>query len=203
MEALTLSGFGEGLGFAGRTDAGVHATGQVVAFRVPESLSPSEVEKLVQAHLPTDVWLSHVVWAPSRFHPRWSATLKRYVYRLSSVDVEPQALDRALDELRNAPSLDGFTAAGAPPKPAAPLTRLTLQRDAEDLRLTFEGPGFKRYAIRHMVGCAVAQATGLLPQGSCAKQALTTPPYRGPRAAADGLTLERVFYPPELDPFAQ
>lgn len=202
LEALQGSGYGDGLGFASRTDAGVHALGQVVAFKVPDSETPEAVEARVAERLPPDVTLSRVVWAPPRFHPRWSATGKRYVYRLPAQGLDARALDEALEELRNAPGLDGFTAAGAPPKPAPPLTRLTLEALDHTLVVTFEGPAFRRYAIRHMIGCAARQAAGELPAGTCRATAAQAPPYRGARGDADGLTLVEVYYPQSLDPFA-
>lgn len=202
LEALVACGYGEGLGFASRTDAGVHAVGQVVAFKVPDSAQPQRVETALNEQLPADVTLSRVVWAPSRFHPRWSAHGKRYVYRLPASGIDENKLEQALAELRNAPLLDGFTAAGAPPKPAPPLTRLTFERAEDELVLTFEGLAFRRYGIRHMVGCAVSQALGEQPEGSCAQTARLAPPYRGPRANPGGLTLVEVFYPEALDPFS-
>lgn len=203
IEALQDCGYGEGLGFASRTDAGVHAVGQVVAFKVPDSEAPEAVEAKVAARLPADITLSSVVWAPPRFHPRWSATGKRYLYRLPAQGLDARALEQALDELRRAPGLDGFTAAGAPPKPAPPLTSLTLEAQEGTFLVTFEGPAFRRYAIRHMVGCAAGQAAGELPPGTCLAIAGQSPPYRGPRGAADGLTLVEVSYPEGLDPFVR
>lgn len=202
IETLEACGYGQGLGFASRTDAGVHASGQVVAFKVPHTADPREVEAALSARLPEDVKISQVVWAPSKFHPRWSATGKRYVYRLPVGAADVEALARALDELREAPALDGFTAAGAPPKPAPPLTSLELSATEEALVLTFEGLAFRRYAIRHMVGCALSQALGESPEGSCRRVAGQPAPYRGPRADPGGLTLEEVYYPVGLDPFA-
>lgn len=202
LKALVACGYGEGLGFASRTDAGVHAVGQVVAFKVPESAEPQQVELALNEQLPDDVTLSRVVWAPSRFHPRWSALGKRYVYRLPANAIDEDKLARALGELRDAPLLDGFTAAGAPPRPAPPLDHLTLERDGGQFVLTFEGLAFRRYGIRHMVGCAIGQAQGELPEGSCAQTALLAPPYRGLRADPGGLTLIEVFYPEALHPFS-
>ena len=202
VRVLSALGFGEGLAFASRTDAGVHAHGQVIAFRVPDSSVLEELRLTVAGVLPVELTLRGLAWAPPKFHPRWSAVGKRYEYTLPKLALDAGLLTRALDDLRVAPALDGFTAAGAPAKAAPPLTRLDVERRGEDTVLVFEGPAFRRYAIRHMVGCLVAEARGELAAGTCATTALAPPPYRGPRADADRLVLVRVDYPRALDPFA-
>lgn len=212
VRALVELGLTGGLSFASRTDAGVHAEGQVVAFRAPAGSAAGPLEALLVAQLPPDVRLRTLQAAPAKFHPRWSATGKRYRYRLTesprprSWDVgvlDRARLEEALEALRQAPRLDGFTAAGAPDKPAPPLERLTLVAHGGAFELVFEGPAFRRYAIRHMVGAAVACARGGLSPGQLEALALARPPYVGPRAPADGLVLEEVHYPAALDPFAR
>lgn len=210
LRSLGLTG---GLGFASRTDAGVHAIGQVVAFRAPADRPVEGWAAALAEGLPPELRVVAVAVAPAGFHPRWSAAGKRYVYRLTppldadawrlpaTPDLEPGRLASALEALRRAPALDGFTAAGAPPKPAPPLARLVLGRAADTLVLELEGPAFRRYAIRHLVGALVLEASGGAPAGHCAQVAAAPPPYRGPRAPAGGLTLEAVYYPPGLDPF--
>lgn len=207
--ALERLGWSPSLAFASRTDAGVHARGQVLVLRVEESLPLETVQAALSSEWPSDLRIEAIEEAPPRFHPRWSATGKRYEYDLrrhqwagGHLPDESESwarLDAALAELRAAPHLAGFTAAGAPMKDAPALTG--LRRDGPVL--VFEGPAFRRYAIRHMVGAAVAQASGEHPEGACAALALQPPPYRGPRADGDGLTLVEVYYPAELDPFAR
>jgi tRNA pseudouridine38-40 synthase len=203
LVALELTG---GLGFASRTDAGVHARGQVVAFKVPEATELPVLAGDLSTRLPPEIRLSRLAWAPAGFHPRWSATGKEYVYRIAPTacsGVDREALRRGMEELRTSPSLSGFTAAGADKTVGPPLTSLVEEIDPDGaLLLRFQGPAFRRYAIRHMVGTLLGQARGELAPGSCARVALAPPPYRGPRAAAEGLTLVRVDYPAALDPFA-
>lgn len=213
IEALVALGLTGGLGFASRTDTGVHAIGQVVAFKIPSDTELPVLAADLAARLPAALSISDLTWAPAHFHPRWSATGKRYEYRLA-LDGAPVshawalpglAIDRfeeALEQLRRAPALDGYTAAGAPPKDAPPLTALDQHLQAGVLTLGIEGPAFRRYAIRHMLGCAVAEARGEIEAGSCTRIAASPPPYRGLRAPADGLTLISVRYPEALDPFA-
>ncbi len=214
LQALGLTG---GLGFASRTDAGVHADGQVIAFRAPALQSVGEIRESLQSKLPPDIQLLDAACAPAHFHPRWSAAGKDYIYRLRERDVAghdgrrnwaitPELPDAALQgaaaELRGSPRLDGFTAAGARNQSAPALTALTIERVEGATAIRFMASAFRRYAIRHMVASLLVQARGEVAPGTCAVVARSPPPYRGPRAPAEGLTLERVHYPPELDPFA-
>lgn len=211
VEALGAMGHGGGLGFASRTDTGVHASGQVLALRIPETTGIDDFARTFTDRLPSDLRLVAAAAAPPSFHPRWSALGKRYEYRLADrpgvprawlvEGLEPERLDQALAQVRAAPSLAGFTAAGAPQKDAPPLGRLERITEGGVHTLVVEGPAFRRYAIRHLVGCAVAEALGQEERGACTRVAASPPPYRGLRAPGDGLTLVAVHYPPALDPF--
>ncbi len=67
---------------AGRTDAGVHATGQVVSFRAETSLSPSSISYKTTAVLPEDVALRRCIWVSEDFDVRSSARSRSYEYRV-------------------------------------------------------------------------------------------------------------------------
>ncbi len=210
LQALTDCRLPTALSFASRTDAGVHAEGQVIVVRTPPDLDGQVLGRTLRSRLPPDVRVRLVCPTPRKFHPRWTAVGKRYRYRISAAP-SPRAwslpgLDRArfmqaLSVLARAPRLCGLTAAGAPMKPAPPLDRLEWREDGDALAVTLEGPAFRRYALRHLIGAAVSCARGDRPLGSLVDLAVGAPPYRGLRAPADGLVLEQVFYPPELDPF--
>lgn len=270
IEVLAALDLPTGLSYAGRTDAGVHALGQVVVLRIPLERDIGDVVRDVSARLPPDMRIRSHVLAPKTFHPRWSATSKRYRYWLSlpgwmsthggrstedgvwvstggevatgddSMDggadggaiagrhtpslraelrrlaeagiagLEPWAVgapfdrDRfrhAVENLRHTADLRGFTAHGAPFRNMPPLQRLCCEFEGGLVKLSFDGPGFARYAVRHMVGCAVAVARGELPVDACATTALADVPYRGLRAPAQALVLESVGYEDGLDPF--
>jgi tRNA pseudouridine38-40 synthase len=213
VRSLVEAGLSGGLSFASRTDTGVHAEGQVVCFHVDATADLGALQNELKGRLPSDIRLGSLIWAPAKFHPRWSAIGKRYVYSLTWGSPQPRTwqvegpialepLEIAIEELRTAPKLGGYTAAGAPPKPAPPLKSLKVEQMTDGCRLIFEGPAFGRYAIRHMVGSVIEQSFGRLEPGSCARVAGSEGPYRGFRAPADGLVLERVYYSAELDPFA-
>jgi tRNA pseudouridine38-40 synthase len=72
---------------AGRTDAGVHATGQVIDLRTTSGLGPVELERGVNALLPEDIAISDLEPAEDWFHARFSATGRTYEYRIRNAPV--------------------------------------------------------------------------------------------------------------------
>ena len=72
---------------AGRTDAGVHATGQVVSADVPAKWHPAELRRALNAVLPSDVWVEAAVDAAPDFHARFSAADRSYEYRVGTADL--------------------------------------------------------------------------------------------------------------------
>jgi tRNA pseudouridine38-40 synthase len=71
-----------GLGVAGRTDTGVHATGQVASFDADGGPSPARVPEALNARLPDDLAVLAAAEAPEGFHARFSATARSYRYRI-------------------------------------------------------------------------------------------------------------------------
>lgn len=65
---------------AGRTDAGVHALGQIVSFRAPDRWAPRELLRALRALSPPDLWVARLGRAPERFHARKDARSRRYRY---------------------------------------------------------------------------------------------------------------------------
>jgi tRNA pseudouridine38-40 synthase len=71
---------------SGRTDAGVHANGQVIAVRLSWRHSVADLQRAWNAHLPPDISLRRLVLAPEGFHPRFSALSRTYRYRVDQYD---------------------------------------------------------------------------------------------------------------------
>src|SRR5690242_16200264 len=67
---------------AGRTDAGVHAEGQVISFETSSSITPRGLHSVLEAKLPVDVWVHDVAEAPGDFDARRSARRRWYRYAL-------------------------------------------------------------------------------------------------------------------------
>ena len=69
---------------AGRTDRGVHATGQVVSALMPQKWTAADLHRALNAVLPDDIWISSVEDAEPDFHARYDATARSYVYRVGT-----------------------------------------------------------------------------------------------------------------------
>jgi tRNA pseudouridine38-40 synthase len=103
-QSVTING-------AGRTDAGVHALGQVANFRIKHSLEPHRYKDALNFYLPDDIRVRQSGETAAEFHARYDATLRRYRYL---VGLERSALYRDLRwEIEEAPSLDLLRKAAA------------------------------------------------------------------------------------------
>lgn len=79
---------------AGRTDAGVHATGQVIAFDLTWRHGAQTLLRALNATLPTDIAVQHLEGASPDFHPRYDATRRTYRYLVYQAPVRQPVLDR-------------------------------------------------------------------------------------------------------------
>jgi tRNA pseudouridine38-40 synthase len=70
---------------AGRTDRGVHATGQVASMLVPEKWTAAALQRALNAILPHDVWIAAALEVPASFHARYDAISRSYRYRIGTV----------------------------------------------------------------------------------------------------------------------
>jgi len=193
---------------AARTDAGVHAEGQVMSFTVRRSLSPGALREL---RVPDGLRILGAAAARPAFHARSSAAGKRYRYRFAagsplSWDLGPATPDwgrarAALEGLRGLPHLAGLASPSRGPRPAPPLDEWSLVAGPESAELTVRAPAFRKHQIRNLAGHLAAVALGLATPESLGQLARGSRPWRGATAPARGLTLLEVLYPPGLDPF--
>jgi len=68
---------------AGRTDAGVHALGQVANFKIDHNLEPARYRDALNYYLPADIHVKHAEEVPEKFHARYDATFRRYRYLIA------------------------------------------------------------------------------------------------------------------------
>ncbi len=203
---------------AGRTDAGVHAAGQVAHVDLPARVPPDDLCRALNRVLPEAIRIRRLRPASPRFHARRDAVAKRYVYRLRTrpaalpwvglrTAVVPGPLDLGLLE-RAAARLPGtrdwasFTVTDPGPGGSVRTVygvRARRRRDGVDLE--FLGDGFLRYQVRRMVGAVLEVASGERALEDLGALLETPRPGAAIRtAAATGLTLERVWYGPLRPP---
>lgn len=196
---------------AGRTDAGVHALGQVIAFNVVWRHSAQELQRALNAVLPTDVALRDCRVVSFDFHPRYDALWRQYRYVVWNEPVRsplwrryayhvPEPLDVAAMQqaTRYLIGCHDFAAFGKAPR-GSNTVRKVLQAEwiVEGKRLIFEitADAFLRHMVRRIVGALLQIGLGkqvpdemaLLVQGKAGR--LTTP-----LAPAQGLYLVKIGY---------
>ncbi|MFL5310598.1 MAG: tRNA pseudouridine synthase A [Myxococcales bacterium] len=193
---------------AARTDAGVHAEGQVASFTAGRSLPPDGLGEL---RVPEGVRVLAAARAPPGFHARASAAGKRYRYRFAAGSSLAWDLGRAspdwdraraaLEGLRGLPHLSGLASPSRGSKAAPPLDEWSLAAELATAELTVRARAFRKHQIRNLAGHLAAVALGLATPESLQRLAAGLRPWHGATAPARGLTLLEVFYPPGLDPF--
>ena len=171
---------------AGRTDAGVHALGQVASFRTQSPLSSGEFQRALNALLPPAIRIVCAEETGPDFSARWSATGKVYRYRLYRGKVVPPMLWRyvlhypfPLDEgaMRDAAArfvgVHDFSSFAASTgcedddkersmEREIYATELKRTEDGEELWFTVHGRSFLRYMVRKMVGTLLDVGRGKL-----------------------------------------
>jgi tRNA pseudouridine38-40 synthase len=197
---------------AGRTDAGVHALGQVASFRTNRTLSAADWLRALNGLLPKDICIKSVERAADEFHARYSAVGKLYEYRILNRP-HRSALDRhRLWHLRRYLDLDAMRAAavtlvglhdfssfeGSPTDntdPMCRLDRLTLHREGDLIRIEAYADRFLRQMVRALVGTLVEVGAGKRDADSLkAVLAAQTRAAAGKTAPPQGLYLVRVDY---------
>jgi tRNA pseudouridine38-40 synthase len=200
---------GNSLLLAGRTDTGVHASGQVAAFDLDWKHSLEDLEKALNASLPRDMAVREVRIKLDDFHPRFEATSRRYHYRLFCQPIRDPMRERfawrvwpAVTDLHGLAEIwmgtHDFASFGTPPRPGSSTVRTILdakwQVNDDEWQFEIQGNAFLYHMVRNIVHAQVAVG-----QGRISVQDLTRAfDHRidlqlGP-APARGLTLVEVRY---------
>jgi tRNA pseudouridine38-40 synthase len=198
---------------SGRTDAGVHALGQVANFKCDTYLAPDVLQKGLTSLLPADIVIKSCERVAGDFHARYDVKSKTYLYRIHNHSVAPaigrqyvwhipfrlhlKEMQLSLAFFAGTHDFKAFEGAGSPRQHSIrTVTRVALT-PREDGRLDFEieADGFLRHMVRNIVGTLVAVGSAKMTRTSL--EALFYSRDRRlapPTAPAQGLFLKQVSY---------
>ena len=215
-EALAKIGWqGRSILAAGRTDAGVHASGQTIAFDLDWRHTEGELLNAFNASLPSDVAASSLHAVAEEFHPRYDALSRRYRYTIFYQPQRDPLRERYAWRVWPLPDLESiqsaaqyllgehdFSAYGTPPKKGGPTVRKVFragwQQEGETLNLEIEANAFLYHMVRRIVHQQVEIGHGKYPPEIITEylQAEFAEPVQG-LAPPNGLSLVEVRYPSE------
>jgi tRNA pseudouridine38-40 synthase len=209
-----LLGSEPSLAVAGRTDAGVHARGQVASFASSYGgVDLAEARAGVNAMLGPEVVIREIAWASPGFHARFSATAREYRYRIDVGDAPDPFTARFVWWLPKELSLTRMRAGARPlvgehdftsfcrrPPDGGPMVRrvdrLTVTRAGDRVEIAIRANAFCHQMVRSVAGMLVRVGEGNLDPEQAVRilGARDRASSRGRLAPAHGLSLERVTY---------
>jgi len=200
------------LSVAGRTDAGVHARGQVTSFTTTTNLVPDRIRDGVNAILGPELVVRQVSDAPGGFDARFSATAREYRYAIATGDVADPftaryawhrpgplhvpSMHRAGVLLLGERDFASFCRnPGRGRSTVRHLQRVTVRRAGDQLTIAFRANAFLHQMVRSLVGTLVTVGTGRLEPDAVDRILAARDRAAAPQIAPPhGLTLERVIY---------
>ena len=190
---------------AGRTDAGVHATSQIVHFDAPVARPQGAWIRGVNAHLPRAAAVLWCVSVPGEFHARFAAIARHYTYLLLNRPERPglgqgrvgwhhapldaTAMQEGAQHLAGRHDFSSFRAAECQARsPVKTLSRLRVSRAGALVRFDVSADAFLQHMIRNVVGALVDVGAGRQPPAWIAELLRAADRTRGaPTFASDGL----------------
>lgn len=162
---------------AGRTDAGVHATGQVINFAAPEGFPVERICLALNSRLPETIRAKAASEVPEGFHARYSAKARVYIYVVLNREASSAILARYVwhvmqpldvEVMRQAAEVlvgrHDFVSFGLPDKPGSRTEReiygLTIERRKDAILFKIKADGFLRGMARSMVAALVEAGRG-------------------------------------------
>lgn len=202
---------------AGRTDAGVHAAGQVAQIALPPGYRPDQVRDALNFHMkPHPVVVLRAAPAPAEWNARFSAIGRAYRYRILNRRARPAlelnrvwhvhqpldaaAMHEAAQLLLGRHDFTSFRAAACQAKsPLRTLDALDVARLGETIEITARARSFLHHQVRNMVGTLRLVGDGSWPvQRVASALAARDRAAAGPTAPPEGLSLEAVRYPVDV-----
>jgi len=202
---------GDAVFYAGRTDAGVHASGQVIAFDLEWDHTPEKLVRALNTLLPGDVAAREAQVAPAGFHPRYDAVARSYRYHLYCQSTPDPLRERFAWRVRA--ELDGslliqaaaqligthdFAAFGSPVKPGGSTIRTIYrsewQRQADNWCYVVTANAFLYHMVRRLVYLQVLVGQERLSLDAFSSALQSPRPLTPGLAKPNGLVLENVQY---------
>lgn len=197
---------------SGRTDAGVHALGQIVNFHTSSEMLLQEMLSYMNEYLPEDIAVVEIEEVSLRFHSRLNAKGKRYSYRIwnssipnvfwrryahtveGTLDVE--AMKQAAEHLLGEHDFKAFTSTKKGKKSTVRrIDAIDIVKDGDMITFTFTGNGFLYHMIRILVGTLLEVGKGVCEADSIrATLESKNRENAGELVPGKGLVLEEVYY---------
>ncbi|MCP1146439.1 tRNA pseudouridine(38-40) synthase TruA [Lysinibacillus endophyticus] len=198
---------------SGRTDARVHATGQVIHFDTPLTIEPDRYKKALNVQLPRDIRVLEIEVVPNDFHARFSVSGKRYRYIWNCEEeqspfrrhfsVETKGIQPDVEKMKEAAQyivgthdFSCFCAANTSVvDKVRTVYSLTFERHSDELHMVIEGNGFLYNMVRIIAG--TLWEVGIGKREAVSLKEIVASKDRGKAgktAPAHGLYLEKVFY---------
>lgn len=166
---LKMTGKNIGITGSGRTDAGVHAKGQVANFIIDTDMKEKEIKNYFNTYLPQDIAVKDVIFENESFHSRHDAKEKTYIYYIYNNQVHsvfdrkyslhvPEALDiegirKALPLFEGTHDFLGFSSLRKSKKSTVrTISSLTMEKTGPNIKFIFKGDGFLYNTIRIIMG---------------------------------------------------
>jgi len=196
----------------GRTDAGVHASGQVVNFNTWKDIPLLNLRKGLNSLLPDDIKVKGAIEVNRSFHARYSAKSKVYSYTIANTTfhspfhfryswhipykIDSGAMDKAIGDIKGEHDFAAFKKKDEIYKSTVRNVLMAgVKRRGEFIYVVIEAKGFLRYMVRNIVGTLVLIGAGRLVRDDLpAILASKDRVNAGPTAPAKGLLLRRIRY---------
>ena len=158
---------------SGRTDAGVHAYGQVAGFQVKTNILPEEFLKGLNSLTPKDIVIKECLLLEKKFHARFDAKQKTYIYQILNRSnpaaiccqyawyikkkLDYDAMRRAIRHIRGTHDFKAFKGGGGGTANTTRsiITAEIIKKDKGYLNIEITGTGFLRFMVRNIVGTLV------------------------------------------------
>lgn len=197
---------------SGRTDAGVHAKGQVANFHIKNNISTVQIMEAFNKYLPDDISVTDIEEVPDRFHARYNAASKTYTYYINTApkadvfnqrfqyhngkELDVQAMKVAASDIIGTHDFTSFCGNSHFKKSAVrTVSDITITANVNLIVISYSGDGFLQNMVRIMTGTLIEVGNGSRDADSIASLiALKDRSAAGYTAPPQGLFLEKVMY---------